>query len=261
MKVDREHIRNEFAAYVGDYDARDGKIALKIAHTYRVAELCDRIATNLELSSADVDLAWTIGMLHDIGRFEQVKRYGTFQDALSVDHAKFGVELLEDVAFIAHFLPERTEDELIKTAIWNHNEYRIKEGLSDRELMFCKIIRDADKIDILRVNYETPMEIIYNVETEVLKNAVVSDAVMKAFYEKKAILHSLKETSIDRLVGHISLVYELEYPISKEIVKEQGYLELLMNFESINEKTMKQLEDIRCFMEQYLYDTGSHGEV
>ena len=33
----------------------------------------------------DVDLAWLIGLLHDVGRFEQLKRYGTFIDSQSID--------------------------------------------------------------------------------------------------------------------------------------------------------------------------------
>ena len=40
-----------------------------------------------------------------------------------------------------------------------------------------KIIRDADKVDILRVNYETPMEEIYNTNREILITEKITDAV------------------------------------------------------------------------------------
>ena len=46
------------------------------------------------------------------------------------------------------------------------------------------------------------------------------------------MLRSLKKTAVDNVVGHISLVYELVYPESCRIVKRQGYLDRLMNFES-----------------------------
>ena len=55
--------------------ASDEKIKLKIDHTYRVAGLCQRIAESLGLSEPDVDIAWLLGMLHDIGRFEQIRRF------------------------------------------------------------------------------------------------------------------------------------------------------------------------------------------
>ena len=40
-------------------------------------------------------------------------------------------------------------DEIIKKAIHNHNKLLIEEGLTKEEELFCKIIRDADKLDIL----------------------------------------------------------------------------------------------------------------
>ena len=91
MKISREHVKRVFQEYTDLYDSTDEKIRLKIYHTYRVAEICERIAQSLSLSKEDVDLAWLLGMLHDVGRFEQLKRYGTFSDAQSIDHAHFGV--------------------------------------------------------------------------------------------------------------------------------------------------------------------------
>ena len=107
--MNRKHITDTFAAYTKKYDATDGKIKLKIDHTYRVAEFCEQIAKSIGLCEADVDLAWTIGMLHDIGRFEQVKRYNTFIDSESVDHAQFGADLLFKEGLLAAFIPEADE--------------------------------------------------------------------------------------------------------------------------------------------------------
>jgi len=47
------------------------------------------------------------------------------------------------------------------------------------------------------------------------------------------------ETSIDNLVAHICMVYELVYPISVKIAKEQGYLNNLLQFESENPNTQE----------------------
>lgn len=261
LKIDRVYIKKAFAEYTDKYDSNDGKIKLKIDHTYRVADFCDCIAESLCLNDDDKDLAWAIGMLHDIGRFEQVKRFGTFMDADSVDHAQFGADLLFDENLIQMFLPESktvmgkdsdAELHLMELAIREHNKLKIRERISKREELFCNIIRDADKIDILRVNVETPIEVIYNVSTEELRSAAVADAVMKNFYEEHCIPRSLRESAVDNIVGHVSLVYELIFPISLKLVKEQGYLEQLMNFPSDNEKTLLQFEEIRAKMHRYI---------
>ena len=47
--IDRKHVREQFASYTRNYDPTDPKIALKIAHTYRVADNCERIAKSIGL--------------------------------------------------------------------------------------------------------------------------------------------------------------------------------------------------------------------
>ena len=102
--VDRVHVKKAFAEYTAAYNADDPKIKLKIDHTYRVAALCERIAKAAGMCAYDVELAWLSGMLHDVGRFEQIKRYNTFSDADSVDHAKFSADLLFKDGLISTFL-------------------------------------------------------------------------------------------------------------------------------------------------------------
>lgn len=255
IKFDREKVKQVFAEYTDRYDSSDEKIKLKINHTYRVADFCDSISDSIGLTGDDKEIAWLLGMLHDVGRFEQVKRYGTFSDSQSVDHAEFGADLLFAEGLLEDYVPGLLADpekDLIELAIRQHNKYRIVEGLSERELMFSRIIRDADKIDIFRVNIDTPMEDIYDVTTEELMNSTVTPAVMDAFDEEHCILKSIRETAIDHLVGHISLAYELEFPVSLRIVVEQGYMQQMMNFKSDNPDTRAQFEHIREHMEEYI---------
>lgn len=256
MKIDRAKVLKTFQEYVACYNAEDEKVRLKIEHTYRVAKLCERIALWLELPEEDAALAWLIGMLHDIGRFEQLKNYGTFNDALSINHAEYGAEILFGQGRIRDYVPEDTEDGLIRTAVACHSAYRIPEGLPDRTERFCHIIRDADKIDILKVNVEFPLEEIYNVSSEELRSGQVTEAVMESFEEEHAVLRSLKKTAVDNVVGHISLVFELVFPVSLEMVKEQGYLEELMHFGTKNPLTQKQFERIREKMGEYMERKG-----
>ena len=60
MKIERERVRETFREYTDAYDATDEKIKLKIDHTYRVAELCERIAKAEQMEKTEVDLAWLL---------------------------------------------------------------------------------------------------------------------------------------------------------------------------------------------------------
>lgn len=94
MQIDRKKVIRTFQDYVDNYNSQDAKVRLKIEHTYRVSELCESIAQSLHLDAKNCSLAWLLGMLHDIGRFEQLRNYGTFNDARSIDHALYGAEIL-----------------------------------------------------------------------------------------------------------------------------------------------------------------------
>ncbi len=269
--IDRKKIMDEFAGYTKDYDISDEKIKLKVEHTYRVAGLCDRIARSLGLAVEDIDLAWAIGMLHDIGRFDQVRQYGTFSDADSVDHAHYASELLFDKGMIVDYFGSANpgiynyiENKntcsaglseslgIIKKAVYNHSAYKIEEGLCEREVLFCNIIRDADKLDIFKVVNDTPLEDIYSVDKEEIPKAEVTNAVMQALREKHAVLRSLKKTPADYIAAYIALVFELVFPESFYIAKKQGYLDKLLDFKTDNQVTKQQFKEIRKITEEYI---------
>lgn len=277
--INRKNVINAFAEYVRNYDPSDEKIKLKIEHTYRVAGLCQRIAESLGLSEPDVDIAWLLGMLHDIGRFEQIRRFGTFNDAQSVDHAEFGADLLFKEGLIRKFAEGYYEEcelarsgneeaeqiiknnehhnkdtGLLEMAIRQHNKYRVKEDLTERQRMFCDILRDADKVDIFKVNADIPMEIIYDVTTEELKNGVITKEVLESFYKKETVLKSVRRSAVDHIVGHISLLFELVYKESYRQAKEQGYVYKLLDFKSDVPEVNAEFDDMRKYVDEFLME-------
>lgn len=277
--INRKNVINTFAEYVRNYDPSDEKIKLKIDHTYRVAGMCQRIAESLGLSEPDVDIAWLLGMLHDIGRFEQIRRFGTFNDAQSVDHAEFGADLLFKEGLIRKFAEGYYEEcelarsgneeaeqiiknnehhnkdtGLLEMAIRQHNKYRVKEDLTERQRMFCDILRDADKVDIFKVNADIPMEIIYDVTTEELKNGVITKEVLESFYKKETVLKSVRRSAVDHIVGHISLLFELVYKESYRQAREQGYVYKLLDFKSDVPEVNAEFDDMRKYVDEFLME-------
>ena len=252
MKIDRQRAIRAFQEYPSQYDVADEKVKLKIDHTYRVCSLCQQIAVQSGLGEDETELAWLCGLLHDVGRFEQLRRYGTFNDAQSIDHAEFGADILFREGKIRDYIADDSEDELLEKAVRCHSAYRVPVQYTTREKRFADLLRDADKIDILKVNIIVPIEEIYNVSTYDLRHCQVTEAVMQAFYEEHAVLRSLKKTPVDNVVGHISLVYELVYPISCRLVYEQGYLDKLMDFQSELPETNAQFAKIQEKMTAYM---------
>ena len=240
--INRARVIDAFEAYVSDYDMSDDRIRLKSEHTYHVADNCEEIARSLSLSDADTDLAWLIGMLHDIGRFEQLRRYHTFVDAQSIDHAVFGADLLFGPdRLIRQFTDEGPDDAIVETAVRWHGAFEIPSNLSEREKLFAQIIRDADKIDIFRVVTEFSIATICDIPETELDDMEITDAVVEESLKHHTVLRSLRKTPLDMIIGHISLVYNMVYPHSFQMTLDQGNLKKLMGYRNRNEASNQKI--------------------
>ena len=102
--IDLDKAKKEFEKYVKPYDIQNAKISRKIAHSYRVVDVIGTNCKSLNLTEEDIELAKLIGLLHDIGRFEQIRIYDTFSDKDSIDHANLGVKILFEDGLIRNFI-------------------------------------------------------------------------------------------------------------------------------------------------------------
>ncbi|MGI5990069.1 MAG: HD domain-containing protein [Lachnospiraceae bacterium] len=252
MSFNRTQAMSAFKSYVAAYDPSDPKISLKIVHTYRVTSLADTIARSLSLSQSDCDFAWLSGLLHDVGRFEQLRRFHTFMDAVSVDHAALSADILfKDGAIAAYGAPESWYP-MLETVIRLHNVYQLPPTLTPREHQFATILRDADKVDIFRVNCETPLEEIYDCPLQEFKISPITDAVLADCLAWRTVDASHRQTAADELVSHIALVFGLEYPESIRQAVSQGYLRQMLSFTSDNTETQERLGQIRAAVERFV---------
>ena len=231
--INRKQAIQAFKDYTANYDAGNINVALKIAHTYRVAALSERIAKHVFIDDLEaVNVSWLLGLLHDIGRFEQVTRYGTLIDAESVDHAELGADILFKDGLINKFIDDLGRfSNIAQTAIRLHNKLKLPDNLEHD--VYAKILRDADKIDIFRVLTEPPYEEKYS--DEKLIGLSVRDKVMKCVMEHRCVSRAEGHSdanALEKLISQCCMAFELEFAESRKIAKEQGYLEKLLNKKS-----------------------------
>lgn len=254
--IDFRKAQESFKEYLKDYDLENGSIKLKIRHTYEVVKKSEYIATGLKLDKENIELAKIIALLHDIGRFEQIKEFEEFNDK-KIEHAEFGVKVLFDNSLIRKFIDEDKYDNIIYKAIYNHNKYKIEENLNEKELLQCKIIRDADKLDNFRVKEKDKLEDmfpkIYNEKT--INYETISEKVYEDFMQHKCIKLEDRKTIIDYWVCVIAFIFDLNFNISLQYVKENNYIDILVNrIEYKNDTTKQKMEDIRKCAKEYIDD-------
>lgn len=252
--IDFEKAQESFKEYLKDYDLENGSIKLKVKHTYETVKKSEYIATKLELDKENIELAKIIALLHDIGRFEQIKRLNDF-DENKIDHAEFGVKVLFEKELIKKFIEDRKYDRIISKAIYNHNKFAIEYNLNDIELLQCKIIRDADKIDNFRVKQEDKFENIfpkmYNKKT--INYETISEKVYEDFIQQKCIKLEDRKTIIDYWICVIAFIFDLNFDISLKYVQENNYIDILIDrIEYKNNDTKQKMENIRNCAKQYI---------
>ncbi len=170
-----------FEKYISGYSLNQSYMKLKHDHSVRVMELMGKYAKKLDYSEDDIELAKLIGILHDIGRFEQYKVFGSDVDHKTVDHADYSVVQLFDKGEIKLFTDREEWYPILKFAIKNHNKRDIPECSDERVLKFAKLIRDIDKLDIVfllgylgqHLYKDVNTDISYNVKNYILNHETV----------------------------------------------------------------------------------------
>ena len=128
---------------------KDSALVLKIEHTERVCNNICHLGRSLDLTDGHMRIAEAIGLFHDIGRFVQYRRYRTFNDRKSANHAALGVDVLNETSVLdSLFIDEKAT---IIEAVRFHNAPALPGNKPQESTVFMRLIRDADKLDIWKV--------------------------------------------------------------------------------------------------------------
>ena len=249
--IDIKKASQEFDKYARNYDLTLETLKMKYHHTYRVMKISEDIAKSLNLSEEDIQLAKLIGLLHDIARFEQYTRFKTLADSISIDHGDLGVEILTTNNYIRKFVQDDKYDNIILKAIENHNKYKIEDGLTERELLFAKIIKDADKLDIF---FET-LNYFYKTESSIkeIEEGQVNAEIMEEINQKILVKRKPNATAIDRLIVNLAFVFDYYIKYSFEVMKREDYVNKIIDkFEFKNQETKEKMEEIRTILNQFI---------
>ncbi len=250
--MDLQYAKQQFEKYLDNYEREDDKVRLKIIHTYGVTGCSRQITERMGLDDEDRELAQLIGLLHDIGRFEQLARFDSFEPGV-MDHAAFGVQILFEEGMIRKFVKEDRWDGIIRTAIAKHSDFKL-EGIEDeRTLLHAKIIRDADKLDNCRVKIVDSVETIIGASEEEVGSEEISGEVMAQFMKGNSILSPSRKTKMDYWLSYLAYFFDINFPETFAIIREKQYAEKIIDrIPYTNPRTAEQMEQVRKVLAEYI---------
>jgi putative nucleotidyltransferase with HDIG domain len=235
--IDNEHInrkKKEFTEYVATFYTGiqdfDQNIALKYDHSLRVSKEIRGLGASIGLTGrelADVELA---GLFHDIGRFQQFRKYRTGLDIHSVDHASLGVTILQKRKLLQGL--EHDSSESITYAVAHHNKLEIPHDASGKALLYTRLLRDADKLDIWRIMCEyypkekkNPYIVLDLPDLPEIDGSVIEDLLAGR------IVHTTNLMSLnDFKLLEMGWVYDINFRRTFELIREREYISIQYEF-------------------------------
>ena len=202
-------------------------IKLKLDHSFNVFENSQKICNSLELDPFFSKTIQIAALFHDTGRFPQLQQYGTFKDSESCNHAILGVRYILRNNLLKALNQERLK--IILGAIALHNRNEIPVFTPDKIKKAAQVVRDSDKIDILKI-------LLFHMENIAPDSMValmglpeitdhISESVIKAVEKKHQASYVDMKCVNDFRLLILSWAYDLNFKWSRQEMIKRGYIE------------------------------------
>ena len=245
--IDLTHAHSAMKEFLSRYqNENDPGFEMKTVHTYGTADLAGKIAEREGFSQEDCDLAVLTALLHDVGRFEELKIRRTFNSA-AFDHASYGVKMLRE-GLLREFIDSEEYDDVILDAIAVHSLYSLPDIADEKTRKHALLLRDADKLDNFRSRAHAPVSRMFGSlfhDEGDMADSLISDAVMEALRQKRCVRITERKTPLDYYVTVIGFWFDLTYESSKQIARENRWIETMVRrFDYTDPQTEQQMDEI-----------------
>lgn len=204
------------------------------------------------LSENDKLIAQSIALLHDTARFEQFYKFRTFADARSFNHSLRAVEILREKKVLADIPPDETH--IIEQAISCHGAKEICSSCNEHSIIFAKLIRDADKIDIFRIaseNYvdyqDKPEGFVQDLPTNDPDN--YTQSVLQAVFDQRRVSYSELQTINDVKLLQMGWVFDINFPKSLIRIRQNGHIQQIMALLPEDDQLKNAIQYVRQYMD------------
>jgi hypothetical protein len=207
-------------------------VILKEQHSLRVLSNACAIAENEKFPESDLFAVKASALLHDVGRFYQYSKYRTFNDLVSENHGLLGHSIIQREIFAA-MIPSGDLPAVL-SAVRNHNRKDLEENLSVRECVISKVIRDADKLDILDLMIQCFGPLDKNPHPEYKFNLPdtpgYNPEIIKRLAAKEKVDNKIRNNLNDFKLSLISWLRDLNYSYTKKAAVEKRFAERIAEY-------------------------------
>ncbi len=253
-----KNILTEFAqSHLTGDASKDSFINLKLEHSLHVHKNAQAIIEGENLTGRPASICHLAALYHDIGRFPQLARYGTFNDRESTNHGRLGVLTLRNTTLPNDMTPE--DMQVVRLAIGQHNIKSIRKDLPEPYATPAKLVRDADKIDIFRVmidnfSSDNPDPVVTHGHKDV--PGKYTSEIYEAVMQDRPGDYTHIQYANDFKLMLIGWLRDLNFQTSLKILIERDYIESIFSFLPQDE-SIRALKDKIDIFTRYNYQLPS----
>ena len=222
-----------FNQYVKKFDMNKGNVKAIYFHSLKMMDLCKDIASNLGIfNEEEIIVCGLIGLFHDVGSLSNKNKLCILTDQ-TVDYSKKSVEIMFDSEkLIREITSDNKYDDIIKISIYCQNKNGLPNGLNDKMLHFCKVLKDAHTIDNFRlvINYS-----YLDMHIDNFPNSLVYNT----FKQYHVISNKVSDNDADNILEILSLIFGVNYHYSYVLLKQEECVDKLIGSLKIGNKAIK----------------------
>ena len=263
-----EELARLYDEYVDTFREVDGELPvmmrLKRIHTGFVVRNAEAIADGENFTAEEREVSLAAALLHDTGRYEQLKRYNTFKDSDSVDHAVFSHDIVVEKGWLdmvdradsatsgqetasplggrprngeavsRPLVSEAQKDAILKAVLY-HNRRDLPDGMDHLTHIAAHTVRDADKLDIFRVledqvehtDWKGDSRAFWNLAVSAPPNPVVVECIEKG---RPVDYQNIKSLSDFVLIQVGWMISGLHFATARRFCRERNHLAYRRDF-------------------------------
>jgi hypothetical protein len=224
-------------------------------HNEKVVENSLLLGQSLGMEEGEMRMAEILGLFHDIAHFRELSSSPYFSDLTETGHAEAGAELLTHLPPFKQ-LEAAKQDILQKVTIF-HNKPELPRKENEFVVYYLKLIRDADKLDVLRMTADfltyRDVKVSPADSLNLSKSPAISPNITRAIIEGLIPKKEDMVTFNDFILLQLSWVFELTYRKTYLLLNQRGYVKRLYDALPKNDNIIEIYRKARIHIENQLF--------
>ena len=151
---------------------------------------------------------------------------------LGLDSGKIAFDNYKKVLEGLDITNDTKYDDVIKISIYCQNKVGLPNGLNDKMLHFCKVLKDAHTIDNFRMVINYPY-------MDMHIDNFPNDLVYNTFKQYQVISNKVSDNDADNILEVLSLIFGLNYHYSYILLKQEECVDKLIASLKMKDKSIK----------------------